>query len=461
MTAALPVPILTASEMRAAEHACMADGVSADTLMRRAGDAVAEAVRRYGGGQEVLILCGPGNNGGDGYVAARRLVEMGISVRVAAITAPQTAEAKAARDAWGASVDTLGAAAPAPILVDALFGTGLSRRIDASIGQDVHSLSQAARFVIAVDVPSGVSADDGGDLGAVCSSLTIALGALKPAHVIQPSASLCGHVRVADIGIRARSNVNLVTKPCLSAPLPTDHKYTRGLVTVMAGAMAGAASLAAGAAQRSGAGYVVVAGPSDRGDKHALVFRSVDDALNESRIGAVVVGPGLGRGADARALLDRLMDSDWPIVIDADGLRLIATSDFSRFMRRTAPVILTPHAGEFKALFGDVSGSKIEQARGAARLSGCHIIYKGSDTVIASNDGRVSVASAASPWLATAGTGDVLSGIVAAMMAQRLSPHNAACAAVWLHGEAARRAGPALIADDLLDHLGAAVARCL
>ncbi len=453
-------PVLTAAEMRASEDAVMASGVTVHELMERAGAAVAEAVRRYGGGDAVLVLCGPGNNGGDGYVAARILAKHGMAVRVAMSGPPATDAAKAARAAWTGPVEALDDGAPAPVLVDALFGTGLSRQLGDAIRKPLHRLAADARFVVAVDVPSGVAADDGADLGAVKADITVALAAAKPAHLLQPAAGLCGHVRVADIGIVASSATGVIAKPVLPAPGPRDNKYTRGLVTVMGGPMAGAAALAASAAQRAGAGYVVLASGGANTGAMALVHRSAADALKDDRISSIVVGPGLGRTAEARALLNQLIDASPALVIDADALRLIEDDDYRRFARRNAPVILTPHAGEFDALFGDTGGSKIDRARAAAKRSGCKIVFKGADTVIASGDGRASIAPPMPSSLATAGTGDVLAGIMGAMLGRGLGPHRAACAAVWLQGEAARRAGPSIIADDLCLHLPASVAAC-
>jgi ADP-dependent NAD(P)H-hydrate dehydratase / NAD(P)H-hydrate epimerase len=463
MNVATLVPILTAAEMKAAEDAAIAAGVCEFELMERAGSAIAEAVWRFGSGEDVLVLCGPGNNGGDGYVAARLLAERGLDVRVAASGLPMTVVAKKARTAWTGAVEAITDAVPAPILVDALFGTGLSRPLDPVMAGQLRRLAAAAQMVIAVDVPSGVSADDGADLGAVAATVTIALGARKPAHVLQPSASLCGHTNVVDIGVQAASSASLLIKPKLAAPKPQDHKYSRGLVAVIAGAMPGAAVLAARGAQGAGAGYVVIAADQTGAASGAasLVHRSIEAAISDDRTSALVIGPGLGTGPNERALLNRLIDTEIALVIDADALSLIEEEDFRRFFRRKTPVVLTPHAGEFDALFGRGGGSKIDRAREAAKKSGCKIIFKGSDTVIASNDGRVTIAPTTSPWLSTAGTGDVLGGVVAALLARRIGPKEAAAAAVWLHAEAARLAGPAFIADDLCVQLPKAIAACL
>jgi ADP-dependent NAD(P)H-hydrate dehydratase / NAD(P)H-hydrate epimerase len=460
MSIRAPAPILTAAEMRLAEE--RAPGLSVSDLMDRAGDAVAQAAMRYGGGRPVLILCGPGNNGGDGYVAATRLKATGLDVAVAALSPPKTDLAKAAAAKWDGAVSSLADAESRPVLVDALFGTGLSRPLDPDVGQTLHRLAKSASLSIAVDLPSGVETDSGENLGAAPVTMTLALGALKPAHLLQPSAGLCGEVRCADLGIQAASALHMVQRPKIETPGPADSKYSRGLVTVIAGEMAGAAQLAALAAQRAGAGYTVLANAHGKAPPSlALVERDIDTALADDRGRAIVIGPGLGRGAAARALLERAMASMQALVIDADALRLLSSDDFQALAKRPAPVVLTPHAGEFDALFGRSDASKLIRAQAAARDTGCKIIFKGADTIIASNDGRTMIAPAAPAWLASAGTGDVLAGIVAALLAQGKGGYAAAASAVWLHGEAARRAGPALIADDLCRHLPGAIAVCL
>lgn len=437
----------------------MATGTSVDTLMERAGLAIAESVWRFGGGRPTLVLCGPGNNGGDGYVAARILHQRGVDVRVAALAPPATDVAKRAAAKWDGAVASMTEASSAPVLVDAIFGTGLARPLDADLAATLIRLRRSARMVIAADVSSGVETDSGADLGAVQADVTVALAALKPAHLLQPSASLCGHVMVADIGISADAPSRVIDRPMLMAPTAADHKYTRGLITIISGEMKGAARLVATAAARSGAGYVVLAG-DDGGDglPLSIVRRSIDDAVVDARVSALVLGPGLGRDADAEAMVHRLLPLDIPMVIDADALHLTRPS---QLRRRRAPTVLTPHAGEFEALFGRLSGSKIDRAMAASKASGATVVFKGADTVVASPDGRVGIAAQSSPWLSTAGTGDVLAGIAAAMLGRGLAPHEAACAAVWLHNCAAQIAGPALIADDLCFHLPKALANTL
>ncbi len=483
-------PILTAAEMRAAEDAVIATGVSVETLMERAGTAIAEAVRRLAGANDVLILCGPGNNGGDGYVAARVLAEMGVAVRVAALSEPKTAAAKSARAGWLGAVETLTEAKPAPILVDALFGTGLTRPLDASttptanrppadagaqskplgtplklrwapasagersVAECLHSLANAAQLSIAVDLPSGLATDTGEALSTPpVFNLTLALGAVKPAHILQPAARYCGHIRLLDIGVPTVSQAEVLKTPILPTPGPDSHKYTRGMVAIIAGTMSGASDLAALAAMHAGAGYVTLLGDS-QGPPHAIVRTPFSDhALANDRIGALVIGPGLGRDDIARARLDAALTSGHPLIIDGDALRLL---DPDRIKTLDVPVILTPHAGEFDALFGKSEADKITRARDAATRTNAIVVFKGADTVIAAPDGRVRIAQGASDWLSTAGTGDVLAGAIGAMLAAKLEPLEAAAAGVWLHGDAARRLGAAFIADDLAEALRSA-----
>lgn len=449
-------PVLTAAETRAAEQVAMAAGVSVDTLMERAGLALARAVWRFGGGRSTLILCGPGNNGGDGYVAARLLQSWGVTVRLAALLPPATDVSKRAAAGWSGKVEALMGVDTAPILVDAIFGTGLSRALDADLVATLKRLRAAARMVIAADLPSGVETDSGADLGAISVDVTVALGALKPAHLLQPAASLCGHIVSADIGLAPESTRQVIARPMLKAPSAADHKYTRGLVTILSGDMKGAGRLVASAAVRSGTGYVVLAGdPEATGIPLSIVHRSPDAALADARVSAIIVGPGLGRTGAAEASVMQALQTGKPVVLDADALHLIRPGQIAR---HTAPVILTPHKGEFEAMFGKLPGSKIDQALAAAAASGATVIFKGADTVVASPDGRVGLSAQSSPWLSSAGTGDVLAGIAGAMLARGLDVHEAACAAVWLHNRAALLAGPALIADDLCQRLPEALA---
>lgn len=438
-------PILTAAEMRAAEEAVIAGATSVSELMERAGAAVAEAVWRYAGSAPVLILCGPGNNGGDGYVVGRLLRERGVKVRIAASSEPRTEAGRRAWTLWRGEVEALAEAKPAAVLIDALFGTGLARPLDADTAAALARLAEGARTRIAVDLPSGVDTDSGALLGpAPRFDMTVALGSLKPAHRLQPAAERCGRVVVADVGVPVSSKLVELGAPALAAPGPEDHKYSRGMVAVVAGAMPGAAELAARGAFGAGAGYVSLIGGDDGQPPRAIVRTSWSaEAIGDDRIGALVVGPGLGRDDAARARLRVALSVGRPIVLDGDALRLLARGDVP------SDAILTPHAGEFDSLFGTSGGSKVERARAAAAWCGAVVVLKGADTVIAAPDGRAAIAPPASSWLSTAGTGDVLAGAIAALRARRLDGFEAAKAGVWLHARAADRLDPPFIADDL------------
>jgi len=456
-------PILTAAQTREAEEAVFARGVSVFELMGRAGKAVADIAWDRFGPLETLVACGPGNNGGDGYVIARRLRERGVRVRVAASGDPGTEAARMARAAWDGPVQPLKEVAPAPLFIDALFGTGLSRPLSDAIAEPARRLMAAARRRVAVDLPSGVATDDGAVLTALpAADCTVALGALKLAHRLMPAAALCGTVVVADIGLDLPHDATLpreITRPRLPGPGFESHKYNRGKVLVAAGAMPGATMLAALAAQRAGAGYVELLGNAGEAPPHALVRRAWDDAaLADKRIGAIVIGPGLGTDEESGRRLGLALATGKPLLLDADALTLIARQGPERI---ATPAVLTPHEGEYARLFGEVRGSALARAREGARRTGAVLLLKGACTVVAHPDGRAMIAAPAPGWLASAGTGDVLAGILGTMLDQLGDPFAAAGAAVWLHSEAARRAGPALIADDLIAHLPEVVAGCL
>jgi hydroxyethylthiazole kinase-like uncharacterized protein yjeF len=457
-------PVLTAAQMRAAEDRAIAAGASVTTLMELAGEGVAQWVHRLAAGREVLILCGPGNNGGDGYVAARILAARGMQVRVAALAEPRTPAAAQARAAFAGPVEPLPdpLAPPAPVFVDALFGTGLARALDADVAATLHALTQSAALSIAVDLPSFAASDTGADIcsGSHGFDVTLALGALKPAHVLEPSASLCGTVRTIDIGLDLdpRSVVNRIATPCIPGPTAHSHKYSRGMAAVVGGRMHGAGELAALAACRAGAGYVLLLTGGLPQQPHAIVRRGWSaEALADPRIGAVVIGPGLGRDDRAREKLEVALAGDRPLVIDGDALHLL---DLASLQDRAAPTVLTPHAGEFAALFGESDASKIVRAQDAARRANAVVVFKGADTVIAGPDGRTNVLPIASPWLSAAGTGDVLAGTIAALLAQHPhAPLEAASAGAWLHARAAAMLDRCFLADELADLLPSALAQ--
>ena len=445
--------ILTAEQMRAAEKRTIDAGTGVEQLMERAGAALAEAAYRFAGPMPVLVLCGPGNNGGDGYVAARYLAERGVNVRVAALAEPASDAAKRARQQWAGEVEPLSASSEvAPILIDALFGTGLKRGLETDVSATFSALCAAAKVRIACDLPSGVDADTGAVLSSVADfDMTVTFGALKPAHRLFPAMRHCGRVVVGDIGIEPSGGWHDIGPPVLPPLDPAGHKYDRGLVHALAGKMPGAIALAATAAARAGAGYVRVSTSRPIENLPAAIVQLDTAEVNDERIGCLLVGPGLG---DTPQVLTLALTSHAPKVIDADGITLLGDPE----RLRGQDAIITPHAGEFARLFGKIPGSKADQAAEAARRSGAVIVYKGPDTVVASPDGRIGFAAPAPAWLASAGTGDVLAGIIAAMRARGLPAFEAACAGVWLHGRAAELAGPHMIADDLAAAIPRAIA---
>ena len=445
-------PILTATRMRAAEQAAIDAGTSVEQLMERAGAALAEAVYRFAGPTPALVLCGPGNNGGDGYVAARHLAERGVKVRVAALSEPKSDAAKWARSQWQGDVEPLaGTTAPASVVVDALFGTGLNRGLEPAAVEQLFRLCASAMLRIASDLPSGVESDSGAELSKVPTfDMTVTFGALKPAHRLYPAMHKCGRAVLADIGIDAATEWHEIAPPDLPPLDPAGHKYDRGLVHALAGQMPGAIALAATAAAKAGAGYVRVSTSKAIDGLPSAVVQMDSAPVNDERIGCLLVGPGMG---DIPPLLTLALTSKAPKVLDADAISHLGEPE--RLKGQDA--IVTPHEGEFRRLFGEIAGTKPECALEAARRSGAVVVYKGGDTVVASPDGRVAFRAPAPAWLASAGTGDVLAGTIAAIRARGLAAFEAACAGVWLQGKAAEIAGQAMIADDLAQAIGEAL----
>jgi len=446
-------PILTAEAMRAAEQIAIDGGTGVEELMERAGTALAEAAYRFAGPMPVLILCGPGNNGGDGYVAARHLADRGVQVRVAALAEPKSDAAKWARSRWAGEVEELSADTKgSPLLIDALFGTGLTRGLDEPVSLLLSELVHEAVVAVACDLPSGVETDSGELLNPLHDyDMTVAFGALKPAHLLHPAMHKCGRLVLADIGIAASDEWHEMARPELPPLDPGGHKYDRGLVHALAGIMPGAIALAAKSAARAGAGYVRVSTSKPIDGLPSSIVQIDHAPVNDERIGCLLVGPGLG---DVPQVLTLALTSQAPKVLDADALTHLG--DPERLRRQDA--IVTPHEGEFRKLFGEIAGTKPERAIEAARRPGAVVVYKGPDTLVAAPDGRVGFAPRAHPWLASAGTGDVLAGLIAAMRARGLAAFDAASAGVWIHGRAAQIAGPQLIADDLAEAIPAAIA---
>ena len=465
--------VLTVAAMRAAEEALILAGTSVEALMQTAGRGAADWVWRVAGHHRVTVLCGPGNNGGDGYVIAEALRERGGTVQVVAATEPRTAAAQVARALWQGPVLGPEARPAGHVLVDCLFGSGLARSLGPADLAVLVDLARSHERRIAIDLPSGIESDSGQLLnpGLPDWHLTLALGAWKQAHFLMPASATMGERRLVGIGCAPVAGApGVVARPQLTPPSADAHKYRRGLVAVVAGAMPGAARLACAAAQGAGAGYVRLLQPHsarsaqpEPGEGHAPdVVLGDYSALADPRIDAVLVGPGLGRADSARQRLVAALARRAPAVLDADALVLLqpaAVTDYG------APLVLTPHEGELAALERNFAlsgrGSRIDRARALSAASGAVVIAKGPDTVIVAPDGRAAFAHRASSWLSVAGTGDVLAGIVAARLAAHRDPFAAAQEAVWLHGEAARLAGPAFAASQLAASVRSAYAACL
>ncbi|WP_454797371.1 NAD(P)H-hydrate epimerase [Novosphingobium lindaniclasticum] len=459
--------ILTVAQMRRAEEALIAAGSSVDALMQIAGRGAAEWIWRICAGRKVTVLCGPGNNGGDGYVLAEAIRERGGHVTVVAGADPKSAAAVHARKLYQGAVSGPETPAEGDVFVDCLYGSGLTRPLSAGDLALLTRLANAHHHRVAVDLPSGVQSDTGMALNPSLPDydLTIALGAWKYAHFLMPSVAAMGALRLVPIGVApVEGAASAVAKPRLAAPAADAHKYRRGLLAVVGGAMPGAAVLASLAAQGAGAGYVKLFADSKRNVPADLVVDQgkLVDVLVDDRNTAVLVGPGLGRDSLARERLAIALADPVPAVIDADALVLLTPRLLAE---RKAATVATPHEGELLALeraFGcEGSESKPGRALALARAGGMVVVAKGPDTVIAAPDGRIACAPRASSWLSTAGTGDVLAGCIASRLAAGTEAFAAACEGVWLHGEAARRASPAFTAGQLGQMVPAALAACL
>ncbi len=443
-------------------------GVPGSVLMDNAGRAVARAVRHGFAPCRTLVLAGPGNNGGDGYVAARLLAQDGWPVAVARLGPPRDGSdaAGAARRWHGPMVAfTPAEAARAALVIDAVFGAGLAREVD---GQAADTLRVADR-IVAVDVPSGLDGATGAVRGyAPQAALTVTFFRLKPGHLLLPGRALCGRLELADIGmpagvldrVRPRAFANQPGLWWVPSPRVDGHKYSRGHVTVLGGAvMTGAARLAADAARHGGTGLVTIAAPA-RGDIYRagppglLVSEaSLPDLLTDPRRVVWVCGPGLGPDA-AREALPALLRAGRRVVADADVFTAFAGAPDA--LRGAA--VLTPHSGEFARAFGAPGVDRLAAVRAAAARTGAVVLLKGPDTIIAAPDGRVAINASAPPWLATAGAGDVLAGLIAGLIAQGMPDWDAACAGAWLHGRAAVHAGPTMVVEDLLPALAETLA---
>ncbi|MDX2201984.1 MAG: NAD(P)H-hydrate dehydratase [Hyphomicrobiaceae bacterium] len=510
--------LLNNEQMGAADAAAVARGVHSLALMEAAGTAVADAAASLAQALgrapvRIRIACGPGNNGGDGFVAARLLVQQGHDVRLALLGSPAAlkGDAAAMHARWQGRTEALAPAffADADLIVDALFGAGLSRPLEGDAAAAVaainaHRTGGGAR-VVAVDVPSGLSGSTGSAAGPVVEAdETVTFFRLKPGHLLFPGRRLCGRVTLARIPIPEAvladvrpdtfANCPKLWRAHVPSPDLEAHKYVRGHAVVVSGGpeATGAARLAARAALRVGAGLVTLIGSPaatavNAVHSTAVMVRiahgadGVADVLADTRRNAVLIGPGAGSDAATADAALAALRAQAAVVLDADALTAFAGPGtdaaargggfgfvrhagaeparpqtlFAAIAARARPVVVTPHEGEFKRLFASLAGDKLARARAAARASGAIVVLKGPDTVIACPDGRAAINANAPPWLATAGSGDVLAGLVTGLLAQHMPAFEAACAAVWLHGEAAQHVGRGLIAEDLPEALPA------
>ena len=480
--------IFSIAQMAAADDAAIASGVTGLELMENAGAAVAEAVGERFMPVPTIVLCGPGNNGGDGFVVARRLARAGWPVRVALLGRRERIGGDAARaaDAWTGGTVGLEPAVleGAGLVVDALFGAGLARPLDGVARTTIEAVAASALPVVAVDIPSGVDGDTGQVRGAAAPArLTVTFHRFKPGHLLLPGRECMGELELADIGIPNRATEQLAVQAWANQPqlwrssLPrrtaSSHKYLHGHALVLGGgsATSGAARMAARAALRTGAGLVTAICPETALATYASQLTAVMVASHADRVGfarqledprrnAVLLGPGGGIGQGLREHVIAALASHKACVLDADALTSFAGQSGDLFAAICGPCVLTPHEGEFGRLF-DVDGDKLTRARYAATRSGAVVLLKGADTVVAAPDGRAAVQWHAPPSLATAGSGDVLAGIVLGLRAQGMPAFAAAAAAVWLHSEAARGLDAGMIAEDLIEALPGPLAACV
>lgn len=482
--------LLTSAEMGRADALTIGAGTAGFVLMSQAGRAVADAAAELAPVGPVLVVAGPGNNGGDGFVAATELAARGRRVAVMLLGDRARLKGDAARAAAGWSGEVVAADAGAvghpALIIDALFGAGLDREVTGEALELIRAVNASGVPVLAVDLPSGVNGTTGAVMGeAVRASASVTFFRRKPGHLLLPGRLRCGPVRVAEIGIAASvldvvapqtfENVPELWRARVPVPRIDGHKYSRGHAVVVSGGMAatGAARLAARAALRGGAGLVTVASPRvalavNAAALTAVMVRPIDGAvelaalLADRRHNACIIGPGAGVGVETRDLVLTALGDGRGVVLDADALTSFASAPANLFDAVKAfhdpQVVMTPHEGEFYRIFNELKRkdkvhSKLERARLAAQSSGAVVLLKGPDTVIAAPDGRAAITANAPPWLATAGSGDVLSGIIGGLLAQAVPAFEAACMAAWMHGDAGGEAGPGLIAEDLPEAL--------
>jgi len=476
--------LLSVALMIEADRLAVAAGTPSQVLMQRAGEAVAREITRRWTPRPVTVLCGPGNNGGDGFVAASALAQSGwpVSVALRGELSTLSGDARLHAGRWSGAIDTIspGAIEGAELVVDALFGSGLSRHLDAALIEILGLAERRAVPLIAVDIPSGVMGDSGATVGATAAVCTVTFCRKKPGHVLLPGRDLCGEVVVADIGIPAgvlRSlpidtweNDPALWLSAMPRARSSANKYTRGHALLYGGyPMTGAARMAARAAARSGAGLTTIAVQERAFPIYAAALTSImvqplaleaDLAalLADSRYTGFSIGPGAGVNAATRNRALAMLATGRPVLLDADAISVFAQHPAELFKAIRGYCVLTPHEGEFKRIF-EFSGDKLSRARRAARESGAVIVLKGPDTVIAAPDGRAIINSNAPPTLATAGSGDVLGGIILGLLTQGVDAFQAAAAGVWMHGAAAADFGAGLLAEDLPDLLPAVLRR--
>jgi hydroxyethylthiazole kinase-like uncharacterized protein yjeF len=488
--------VLTTTEMERADRLTITAGTPGFALMMSAGQAVAEAAMDLVEDGPIVVVAGGGNNGGDGFVAAAELAARGRDVSVILLCERDSLQGDAALAARGWKYPVLPfnpqAIGKPALIIDALFGAGLNRPVKGDPLEMIEAVNANGAPVLAVDLPSGINGTSGAVMGAAINAVeTVTFFRRKPAHLLMPGRKHCGRVRVADIGIDAQvleeiaprtfENVPPTWQKSFPVPDIDGHKYARGHAIVLSGELAstGAARLAARGALRAGAGLVTVASPREAlavnaAALTAVMVRAIDNViqfaelLDDKRLNTVVIGPGAGVSARTRDFVHTALSAKRGLVLDADALTSFAEAPERLFEQikaaEDAHVVLTPHEGEFPRLFSDISNkhpgrSKLERVRDAAGRAGAVVLLKGPDTVVASPDGRANIASNAPPWLATAGAGDVLAGMIGAFLAQGVAAFEAASIGVWMHGEAAREAGPGLIAEDLPEVLPAVFRR--
>jgi ADP-dependent NAD(P)H-hydrate dehydratase / NAD(P)H-hydrate epimerase len=488
--------VLTTAEMERADRLTIAAGTPGFSLMLSAGQAVAEAAMALVEEGPIVVVAGRGNNGGDGFVAAAELAARGREVSVILLCERDSLQGDAASAARGWKHPVLPfnpqAIGKPALIIDALFGAGLNRPVKGDPADMIEAINANGAPVLAVDLPSGINGTSGAVMGvAVRATETVTFFRQKPAHLLLPGRLHCGRVRVADIGIDAKvlaeiapltsENTPDAWHGAFPVPQVDGHKYARGHTIVVSGDIAatGAARMSARGALRAGAGLVTLATPRDAlavnaAALTAVMVRAIDtvvefaELLGDKRLNACVIGPGAGVGARTCDFVLTALAAKRHLVLDADALTSFAGAPDRLFEAIKAisdpQVVLTPHEGEFPRLFSDISNkhpgrSKLERVRAAAERSGAVVLLKGPDTVVAAPDGRATIAANAPPWLATAGAGDVLSGMIAGMLAQGVPAFEAASIGVWMHGEAAREAGPGLIAEDLSETLPAVFRR--